>query len=142
MERHDASPRATSSPYTMMSPQMEELVEQAGSRFALVTLSAMRASEISDYYSQLGDGLGTIVPPQVVAVSRKPLSIAMEEIEVGKIAAVPLPTDEELAAGDVAPSGTAARRRDAAARGTRREPYASLWKIRPIATPRAPKHRS
>ena len=30
-------------------------------------------------------------------MSRKPLSIAMEEIEVGKIESVPLPTEEELA---------------------------------------------
>ena len=45
----------------------------------------MRAREINDYYNQLGEGLGRIVPPQVTSVSRKPLSIAMEEIEVGKI---------------------------------------------------------
>jgi DNA-directed RNA polymerase subunit omega len=62
-----------------------------------VTLSAMRAREINDYYNQLGEGLGKIVPPQVTSVSRKPLSIAMEEIEVGKIESVPLPTEEELA---------------------------------------------
>ena len=45
----------------------------------------MRAREINDYYNQLGEGLGQIVPPQVTSVSRKPLSIALEEIEVGKI---------------------------------------------------------
>ena len=45
----------------------------------------MRAREINDYYNQLGEGLGKIVPPQVTSVSRKPLSIALEEIEVGKI---------------------------------------------------------
>src|SRR5438552_6260813 len=85
-------------PYSMMTPRMEELLERVGSRFALVTLSGMRAGEINDYYNQLGEGLGTIVPPQVTSVSSKPLSIAMEEIEVGKIEAVPLPADWELAA--------------------------------------------
>jgi DNA-directed RNA polymerase subunit omega len=55
------------------------------SKFTLVTLAAMRAREINDYYNQLGEGLGRIVPPQVTSVSRKPLSIALEEISVNKI---------------------------------------------------------
>jgi DNA-directed RNA polymerase subunit omega len=59
----------------------------------------MRAREINDYYNQLGEGLGKIVPPQVNSVSRKPLSISLEEIEVGKIEAVPLP-DEPDEPGD------------------------------------------
>jgi DNA-directed RNA polymerase subunit omega len=80
-----------------MTPRMEYLLERVDSKFTLVTLSAMRAREINDYYNQLGEGLGKIVPPQVTSVSRKPLSIAMEEIEVGKIEWVPLPTEEELA---------------------------------------------
>ena len=54
-------------------------------RFTLVTLAAMRAREINDYYNQLGEGLGRIVPPQVTSVSRKPLSIALEEIAAEKI---------------------------------------------------------
>jgi len=81
----------------LMTPRMEELLERVDSKFTLVTLSAMRAREINDYYNQLGEGLGKIVPPQVTSVSRKPLSIAMEEIEVSKIESVPLPTEEELA---------------------------------------------
>ncbi len=100
---------------SLMTPRMEYLLEQVDSKFTLVTLSAMRAREINDYYNQLGEGLGKIVPPQVTSVSRKPLSIAMEEIEVGKIEAVPLPPEvdeaEEAAraeaaleaAGDVTP---------------------------------------
>jgi DNA-directed RNA polymerase subunit omega len=64
---------------------MEHLLEKVDSKFTLVTLSAMRAREINDYYNQLGEGLGKIVPPQVTSVSRKPLSIALEEIEAGKI---------------------------------------------------------
>jgi DNA-directed RNA polymerase subunit omega len=74
---------------------MEYLLERVDSKFTLVTLSAMRAREINDYYNQLGEGLGKIVPPQVTSVSRKPLSIAMEEIEVGKIESVPLPPETE-----------------------------------------------
>ena len=70
---------------SLMTPRMEYLLERVDSKFTLVTLSAMRAREINDYYNQLGEGLGKIVPPQVTSVSRKPLSIALEEIEVGKI---------------------------------------------------------
>ena len=68
-----------------MEPRIESLLDREDSKFTLVTLAAMRAREINDYYNQLGEGLGKIVPPQVTSVSRKPLSIALEEIEVGKI---------------------------------------------------------
>src|SRR5947199_9967101 len=69
----------------LMNPRMEYLLERVDSKFTLVTLSAMRAREINDYYNQLGEGLGRIVPPQVTSVSRKPLSIALEEIDAGKV---------------------------------------------------------
>jgi len=80
---------------SLMTPQMEQLLGRVDSKFTLVTLAAMRAREINDYYNQLGEGLGKIVPPQVTSVSRKPLSISLEEIEVGKIEAVPLPEEPE-----------------------------------------------
>jgi DNA-directed RNA polymerase subunit omega len=70
---------------SLMEPCMEDLLGHVDSKFTLVTLSARRAREINDYYNQLGEGLGKIVPPQVTSVSRKPLSIALEEIEAGKI---------------------------------------------------------
>jgi len=74
---------------------MESLLARTNSKFTLVTLAALRAREINDYYNQLGEGLGKIVPPQVTSVSRKPLSISLEEIEAGKIEAVPLPEEPE-----------------------------------------------
>jgi DNA-directed RNA polymerase subunit omega len=70
---------------TMMNPSIEELFDRAGSKFSLVTLSAMRARQINAYFNQLGEGLGAIVPPQVTSVARKPLSIAFEEIAGDKI---------------------------------------------------------
>lgn len=73
---------------------MEKLLENAGSKFTLVTLAAKRAREINDYYNQLGEGLGRIVPPQVTSVSRKPLSIALEEISNGDIIAMPLEEED------------------------------------------------
>ena len=93
---------------SLMTPRMEELLERVDSKFTLVTLSAMRAREINDYYNQLGEGLGKIVPPQVTSVSRKPLSISLEEIEVGKIEAVPLPEEEEVAELDEEAAAAAA----------------------------------
>ena len=84
---------------------MENLLDQVESKFTLVTLAAMRAREINDYYNQLGEGLGKIVPPQVTSVSRKPLTIALEEIEAGKIESVPLTDESEAPDGGNAASG-------------------------------------
>ena len=70
---------------SLMDPRIEQLMGKVDSKFTLVTLSSMRAREINDYYNQLGEGLGRIVPPQVTSVSRKPLSIAMEEVAASKI---------------------------------------------------------
>jgi DNA-directed RNA polymerase subunit omega len=87
----------------LMTPRMEELLERVDSKFTLVTLSAMRAREINDYYNQLGEGLGKIVPPQVTSVSRKPLTIALEEIEAAKIEAQPLPEEPDADETEIAP---------------------------------------
>lgn len=81
---------------TMMNPSIEELLDRAGSKFSLVTLSAMRARQINAYFNQLGEGLGAIVPPQVTSVARKPLSIAFEEISGDKIVLVH-PSEQEAA---------------------------------------------
>ncbi len=80
---------------SLMQPKLEDLLDKVDSKFTLVTLSAMRAREINDYYNQLGEGLGRIVPPQVTSVSRKPLSIALEEIEANKIQYERIEPDEE-----------------------------------------------
>ncbi|MGH9037185.1 MAG: DNA-directed RNA polymerase subunit omega [Acidimicrobiia bacterium] len=68
-----------------MYPLLENLSAQVDSKFTLVSLAAKRARQINSYFNQLGEGLGTIVPPQVTSLSRKPLSISLEEIEAGKI---------------------------------------------------------
>ena len=86
---------------SLMQPRMETLLGRVDSKFTLVTLAATRAREINDYYNQLGEGLGKIVPPQVTSVSRKPLTISLEEIEAGKIEYVPLPPEAEEVEGAV-----------------------------------------
>src|SRR5207245_9118545 len=84
---------------SLMTPRMEELLGRVDSKFTLVTLSSKRAREINDYYNQLGEGLGRIVPPQVTSVSRKPLSIALEEVDAGKIVYERIVDGEEVAEG-------------------------------------------
>jgi len=80
---------------TMMYPTIEELLGRTDSKFRLVTLGALRACQINSYFGQLGDGLGAMVPPQVLTLSRKPLSIAFEEIASDKIIATDPPEVEE-----------------------------------------------
>ena len=70
---------------SLMHPLLENLTDRVDSKFTLVSLAAKRARQINSYFNQLGEGLGTIVPPQVTSLSRKPLSISLEEIEAGKI---------------------------------------------------------
>ena len=81
---------------TMMNPPIEGLLARVDSKFSLVTLAARRARQINSYFSQLGDGLGHMVPPQVSSVARKPLSIGFEEIAADKIKWTDLP-DEPVA---------------------------------------------
>jgi DNA-directed RNA polymerase subunit omega len=78
---------------TMMTPPIEELLDRVDSKFSLVTLAARRARQINSYFSQLGDGLGQMVPPQVPTAARKPLSIGFEEIAADKIVRVELPDE-------------------------------------------------
>lgn len=65
--------------------RLEEVTDHIGNRFAAVVVSARRARQINSYFHELGEGLGTYVPPQVHSLSRKPLTIAMEEIAAGKV---------------------------------------------------------
>ncbi|MEA3218286.1 MAG: DNA-directed polymerase subunit omega [Acidimicrobiia bacterium] len=107
-ERHDS----------MMNPQIERLLGHTGSKFRLVTLASQRARQINAYFGHLGDGLGSMVPPQVTSLARKPLSIAFEEIASEKIVGVPVRPEGdggehaevgvEVLAGESAPSGHAA----------------------------------
>jgi len=91
---------------TMMEPPVEDLLDQVDSKFTLVSLAAMRGRQINSYFNQLGEGLGTIVPPQVTSVSRKPLSISLEEIAAGKITYTRPETDPREQEGDEQPEGT------------------------------------
>lgn len=69
----------------MIEPPIERVLDKTQSRFRLVVLAARRARQINAYFNQLGEGLGSYVPPQVHSLSAKPLSIALEEIAQNKV---------------------------------------------------------
>lgn len=90
---------------SMMDPPVEELLGRVDSKFTLVSLAAMRGRQINSYFNQLGEGLGSIVPPQVTSISRKPLSISLEEIAAGKITYTRIDPDAEGAEGEDGAAG-------------------------------------
>jgi DNA-directed RNA polymerase subunit omega len=80
---------------SMVNPPIENLLDRVDSKFALVTMAARRARQINSYFNHLGDGLGTMVPPQVTSSARKPLSIGFEEIAADKIIVRPIVVVED-----------------------------------------------
>ena len=99
---------------SMMNPPIEELLDRVDSKFSLVTLASRRARNINSYFAQLGQGLGHMVPPQVSTVSRKPLSIAFEELSADKIVWAPPVEEVPAEVADLLPVGDAAADDDAA----------------------------
>jgi DNA-directed RNA polymerase subunit omega len=79
-----------------MNPAIEGLLDTTDSKFGLVVLGARRARQITSYYGQLGEGLGASVPPQITTTSRKPLSIAFEEVAAEKIVPIEIPDEPEI----------------------------------------------
>ncbi|MCL1599446.1 MAG: DNA-directed RNA polymerase subunit omega [Actinomycetia bacterium] len=74
----------------MLEPPIGAVVAKTGTRFGLVVLSSRRARQINAYFNELGAGIGGYVPPQVHSMSRKPLSIALEEIYEDKVVIAPV----------------------------------------------------
>jgi DNA-directed RNA polymerase subunit omega len=78
------------SPEGITNPPIDDLLEAADSKYALVIFAAKRARQINAYYSQLGEGLLEYVGPLVEThVQEKPLSVALREINAGMLVAEP-----------------------------------------------------
>ena len=76
------------SPEGITNPPIDDLLEIADSKYALVIYSAKRARQINAYYAQLGEGMLEYVGPLVeTRVQEKPLSIALREIRQGLLSA-------------------------------------------------------
>jgi DNA-directed RNA polymerase subunit omega len=72
---------AYDTPMGITNPPIDELLDRASSKYALVIYAAKRARQINDYYNQLGDGILEYVGPLVEpGLQEKPLSIALREI--------------------------------------------------------------
>jgi DNA-directed RNA polymerase subunit omega len=83
---------------TLVDPPIEQLLAKAEtSKFTLVSVAALRAREINEYYNGLGQGHGSLIPPQVTSMSNKSLSLALEELYEDKLQ-VRRPSPEEIEA--------------------------------------------
>jgi DNA-directed RNA polymerase subunit omega len=95
-------------PEGITDPPIDELLEAADSKYALVIYAAKRARQINAYYAQLNEGLLQYVGPLVeTRPQEKPLSIAMREIDAGLLTAEPF--DPAQAAAEAAEEQAAAQ---------------------------------
>lgn len=69
----------------MVTPKLESLLDHSENRFTLVIESAKRARQITNFQKRLGEGAGGVAPMKLEDISKKPLSIALEEISEGEI---------------------------------------------------------
>lgn len=77
-------PGTVATPEGITDPPIDDLLEVADSKYALVIWAAKRARQINSYYAQLNEGLLEHVGPLVdTEPQEKPLSIAMREIKAG-----------------------------------------------------------
>ena len=78
-------------PTGITSPPIDDLLQPADSKYALVIYAAKRARQINAYYSQLSEGLLEYVGPLVeTQVHEKPLSVALREINSHLLTSTPL----------------------------------------------------
>ncbi len=65
---------------------MDKLLSKVDSRYTLVIAAAKRARQINDYFSAIKrHDLVRVRPPQIEALSSKPLTIALAEIQQDKV---------------------------------------------------------
>lgn len=75
-------------PQGITNPPIDDLLTRADSKYELVSIAAQRARQINSYYAQLQEGLLENVGPLVTpGTHEKPLSIALREVNEGKIVA-------------------------------------------------------
>jgi len=79
-------PGTVAQPEGITDPPIDDLLEVADSKYALVIAAAKRARHINSYYAQLNEGLLEHVGPLVdTEPQEKPLSIALREIKAGVV---------------------------------------------------------
>ncbi len=82
-------------PEGITHPSIDSLLEKTDSKYSLVIYASKRARQINAYYSQLQEGLLDYVGPLVeTEVHEKPMSIALREINEGKLVSTPIEAAE------------------------------------------------
>ena len=78
---------AYDTPLGITNPPIDDLLERASSKYALVIYAAKRARQINDYYSDLHEGnlFDNVGPLVDSSVEDKPLTIALHEINEDKL---------------------------------------------------------
>jgi DNA-directed RNA polymerase subunit omega len=70
----------------MIYPKIDDLTQVINSKYALVIVAARRARQINSYHHQLGEGtFEQFAPPMVESRSKNYLTMALEEIQQGRI---------------------------------------------------------
>jgi DNA-directed RNA polymerase subunit omega len=70
---------------SIINPKIEDLLDHSENKFTLVIESAKRARQITNFQKRLGEGIGGVAPMRLEDISKKPLTVALEEIAEGKI---------------------------------------------------------
>ena len=70
---------------TMTNPKIEDLLEHSENKFTLVIEASKRARQITNFQKRLGEGVGGVAPMKIEDLSKKPLTVAFEEIAEGSI---------------------------------------------------------
>lgn len=71
----------------MDSNKKGDLSKLVKNRYELVIMASKRARQINNFFSSLKNGgsLPRVVPPDLDLLNEKPLTVALEEIRVGKV---------------------------------------------------------
>lgn len=80
---------------TMITPKIENLLDHTENKFTLVIEAAKRARQITNFQKRLGEGIGGVAPMRLEDISKKPLTVAFEEIAEGKIEYMKAEEDED-----------------------------------------------
>ncbi len=90
------------------NPPIDELLTKSDSKYKLVLFAAKRARQINAYYSQLGEGLLDHVGPLVeTTVQEKALSIALREVNEGKLLCIDVDPEAPVDSDGESPFETA-----------------------------------
>ena len=81
----------------IIDPPIDELLSKLDSKYALVIFASKRARQINDYYADLHEGslFDNVGPLVDSTIDDKPLSVALHEINEGKLTLTPFDAPAE-----------------------------------------------